>query len=89
MTFDLTAADLFARPASKSAKECVAMLETAPQNAPALPVSLLTLMDAVVAALDTLEAREQREERGFAARQRAVQRHALGRLRAELGSAYA
>lgn len=46
-------------------------------------------VDAVVAALDALEAREQREERGFAARQRAVQRHALGRLRAELGSAYA
>ncbi len=45
-------------------------------------------VDAVIAALDALESRTERQERGFAARQRAVERHALGRLRAELGPSY-
>ena len=46
-------------------------------------------VDAVVAALDGLDCPRRREELGHAARQRAVQRHALGRLRAELRASYA
>jgi glycosyltransferase involved in cell wall biosynthesis len=45
-------------------------------------------VEAVVKALDGLHQRSQREERGFAARQRAVERHALGRLRSELSPTY-
>lgn len=44
---------------------------------------------AIIAALDRLDSRSEREERGFAARERAVERHALGRLRSELGRSYA
>ena len=44
---------------------------------------------AVVAALDDLDDGGRRAELGFEARQRAVQRHALGRLRGELAATYA
>lgn len=45
-------------------------------------------VDAIIAALDELDDAGQRAEIGHRARQRAVERHALGRLRGELAPAY-
>ncbi|MEM1451050.1 MAG: glycosyltransferase [Planctomycetota bacterium] len=46
-------------------------------------------VDAVIAALDDLEDAQRRADMGFIARKRAVERHALGRLRGELAATYA